>query len=389
MTEGKGGAWIRGLLVVCEISFACVLLAGAGLLIRSFLHVLDVDLGFQPERAAAWRIDTDVKFENQAQRVEYYDRLLRAVEAVPGLESAGITDALPLSRDRTWAAAARGVTYPKGQMPLAHPRIIDWRYIRTMRIPLLAGRDFNEHDTATSDKVMIINQKMAQRLWPGQDPLGQQLSWGVRVVGVVGNVRYHALEEEGGNEMYFPVTQQNIASVELVVRTKADVAALAPSIRQALRSIDPNLPVTEYEPLGELIERAVSPRRFMVTLLGAFALFALLLASIGIYGVVSYTVSQRVPEIGIRMALGASQQQVKGDVLRRTMMLVIAGVIVGTSGAMLAARVIRSLLYQLQPTDPLSFGATVAVLLLVGIAAGYLPARRAAKLDPMTALRVE
>ncbi len=391
LSEGRRSAWTRSLLVVSEVAFACILLVGAGLLIHSFLRVLDVDLGFRPERAAAWRIDSGEKYKSAPQRFAFYDRLVRAAEAVPGVESAGITDALPLSRDRSWGAAARGVTYPKGQMPNAHPRLIDWRYIRTMKIPLLAGRDFNERDTAESDKVVIVNEKMARRLWPGQKAIGQLMfsDTGPRVVGVVGNVRHQALEEEGGLEMYFPLTQQPSGSVELVIRTKVAMESLAPAIRTALRSVEPNLPTTEYQTLGELVERAVSPRRFMVTLLSAFAFAALLLASIGIYGVVSYTVTQRVPEIGIRMALGASSAQVKRDVMRRTLTMVLSGVVIGAVGALVLARITASLLFQLEPTDPIAFSATILVLLMVGIGAGYVPARRASRLDPMSALRVD
>ncbi len=391
MSEGRRSAWTRRLLVVSEVAFACILLVGAGLLIHSFLRVLDVDLGFRPERAAAWRIDSGAKYQTAMQQVAFYDRLVRAVEAIPGVESAGITDALPLSRDRSWGAAARGVTYPKGQMPLSHPRLVDWRYLSTMKIPLIAGREFSERDTADSDKVIIINQKMARRLWPGQDAIGQLMRADQerRVVGVVGNVRHQALEEEGGLEMYLPITQATDNSVELVVRTKVPLDSLAPAMRAALRGVDPNLPTAEYQPLGELVERAVSPRRFMVMLLSAFALTALLLASIGIYGVVSYTVTQRVPEIGIRMALGASTGQVKRDVMGRTLAMVLSGVVIGTLGALVVARVTASLLYQLAPTDPVTFSATVLVLLTVGVAAGYLPARRASRLDPMTALRVD
>jgi predicted permease len=389
MSEGRRTTWTRNLLVVSEVALACVLLTGAGLLVRSFLRVLDVDLGFQPERTAAWRIDSGGKYAKAAQQTAFYDRLVRSVEAMPGVESAGVTDALPLSRDRSWGAIVRGVTYPKGQTPLAHPRLVDWRYIRTMRIPLVAGRDFNEHDTAASEKVMIINEKMARRLWPNQNPIGQVaiVNGDRRVVGLVGNVRHQALEQEGSLEVYLPITQVPNSSVELVVRTRLATKSLAPQVRAALRAVDPALPTVEYQELDELVDRAVSPRRFMVILLGAFALAALLLASIGIYGVVSYTVTQRTKEIGIRMALGASAGQVQRHVMSQTVALVSGGIFAGIASALMLTRLMASLLYHLDPADPLTFIATTLVLLIVAVSAGYIPALRASRVDPMSALR--
>jgi putative ABC transport system permease protein len=389
LSEGRRTAWTRNVLVVSEVALACVLLTGAGLLVRSFLRVLDVDLGFKPERAAAWRIDAGQKYSTRAQQTAFYDRLVRSIEAVPGVESAGVTDALPLSRDRSWGAFVRGVAYPKGQTPLAHPRLVDWRYIRTMRIPLVAGRDFNDHDTAESEKVIVINEKMARRLWPNQNPLGQVaiVNGERRVVGVVGNVRHESLEQEGSLEVYLPITQAQINSVELVVRTRLAPKALAPQVRAALRAVEPSLPTVEYQELDELVDRAVSPRRFMVVLLGAFALAALLLASIGIYGVVSYTVTQRTPEIGIRMALGASAGQVQRHVMRQTITLVSSGILAGIASALLLTRLMASLLYRLDPADPLTFVATTLVLLIVAVSAGYVPALRASRVDPMSALR--
>jgi predicted permease len=388
LSESRHSAWTRNPLVISEVAFACILLVGAGLLIRSFLHVLDVDLGFRPERTAVWRIDAGAKYPGKT-RAAYYDRLVRAVEKVPGVDSAGVTDALPLSRDRSWGAGAKGVTYPKNQYPLAHPRLVDWRYIRTMRIPLLAGRDFNEHDTPDGEKVVIINEKMARTLWPGRNPLGEMLEMGTKVVGVVGNVRHKALEEEGDLEMYLPITQQQMSSVELVVRGRVPLDSLLAGIRAALHEVEPNLPTTEYQQLGDLVERAVSPRRFMVLLLSAFAVAALLLASIGIYGVVSYTVTQRTAEIGIRMALGATTGQVQRHVMTQTLILVSTGIAAGAIGALMLTRLTASLLYHLAPTDPPTFAITILSLLLVAAAAGYLPALRASRLDPMTALRVD
>ncbi|MEO8662040.1 MAG: ABC transporter permease, partial [Bryobacteraceae bacterium] len=208
-TGGRRTAWTRNSLVVTEVALACVLLVGAGLLIRSFLRVLDVDLGFRPEFTASWRLDLASQYNNSASQAAFYDRVIRAVQAVPGVESASVTDALPLSRDRTWGLSAKGVSYPKDQLPLAHPRIVDWRYLQTMKIPLLAGRHLEERDSATSEKVMLINEKAAQRLWPGENPIGKMavISGEFRVVGVVGNVRHESVEQTGGLEMYFPITQ--------------------------------------------------------------------------------------------------------------------------------------------------------------------------------------
>jgi len=391
-SEGKNTAWTRSVLVVSEVAVACVLLVGAGLLIRSFARVLEVDLGFQPERAAVWRIESGSRYPNAAQRLAFFDRLVRAVEAIPGVESAGLTDALPLSRDRSWFLGARGVTYPPGQVPIAHPRMVDPHYISTMRIRMSDGRGFNEQDTATSEKVILINEHAAKTLWPDRSAVGQIAIAGsgpVRVVGVVGNVRYQALEQESGLEMYFPLTQQTMGSVELVVRTKLPPETLAPSVRTALRSIEPTLPTAEFQVLGELVDRAVSPRRFMMLLLTGFAVAALLLASIGIYGVVSYSVSQRTQEIGIRMALGASAGQVQRHVMAKTVALVSGGVAIGVMGALALGRLTASLLYRLEPADPPTFAVTVVALLGVALSAGYLPARRASRVDPMSALRTD
>ncbi len=390
-SEGRRTAWTRGILVVSEVALACVLLVSAGLLIRSFVRVLAVDLGFRPEQAAVWRIEAGQRYSTAVQQTAFYDRLVRSVEAVPGVESAGVTDALPLSRDRSWGIAPRGVTYPRGQNPVAHPRLVDWRYLRTMKIPLIAGRQFTVQDTAESEQVVILNEKAARQLWPGQNAAGQiaMIAGPRKVVGVVGNVRHQAVEREGGLEAYLPITQVSNGSIELVVRTRLAPESVAPGIRAALRSVEATLPTAEFQALGELVDRAVSPRRFMMLLLGGFAAAALLLASVGIYSVVSYSVSQRTQEIGIRMALGASAGQVQRHVMTRTLALVSSGIVAGVIGALILARLTASLLYGLAPTDPPTFAFTVVVLLAVAMTAGYAPALRASRLDPMSALRSE
>ena len=392
-SQGRHGAWVRSTLVISEIALACILLVGAGLLMRSFLHVLDVDLGFQPARTAVWTIETGSRFQTNAQQDSFYRRLQQAVETVPGVESAGVTDCLPLSRNRSWGMRAKGVEYGPGQIPIVFPRIIGPGYLHAMRIPMRAGRDFSEHDMADSQRVIIVNETLARTVWPGRDPLGQEaFIYGkdpFRVVGVVGDVRHASLEEAGSSELYLPVAQAGSSSVELVVRTKLAPEAAAPAIRAAMRRVDSGLPTAEFRTLDNIVDRAVSPRRFVVMLLGGFAVLALLLASLGIYGVVSYSVNQRTQEIGIRMALGASAGHVQFRVFRETVALALAGCFAGVVGAAAVARLLESLLYGIQPGDKLTFVAMTLVLTTVAGLAGYLPARRASRIDPMTALRSE
>jgi predicted permease len=392
-SEGKGRAWIRGALVVSEVALACVLLVGAGLLLRSFLTLLDVDLGFQPEHAVAWRVDVGDRFADSGpgERVAFYERLVAAFQAVPGVESVGLTDTLPLGRNRGWGIRAKGVDYPEGG-PGAQPRMVDHGYIEAMRIPVIAGRSFNAFDTRDSEPVMVINEAAAKRLWPGQDPIGQiaivgnNREW--RIIGVVQNVRHSSLEEESGNEMYMNIRQQgDWGAIDAVIRSRVPVESLAPGIRAALRSLDPTLPASDFQTLGQIVDRAVSPRRFVLLLLVAFTAVALLLASLGIYGVVSYSVNQRTQEIGIRMALGASAGNVRWRILTKTLALASIGMAIGAVGSFAMARLIGSLLYGVAPTDPLSFAAMMLVLTLVALVAGYLPARRASRIDPMSVLR--
>ncbi|MFI5106142.1 MAG: FtsX-like permease family protein, partial [Terriglobales bacterium] len=290
-TEGKRHTWIRGTLVVSEIAFACVLLVGAGLLIRSFLRVLDVNLGFQPERAAAVRVDPSQQYSTQAQQNAYFDEVLRRVRDVRGIDAAGLSDALPLGRNRGWGVRAKGHGYKQGEYPDAFVRVVSDGYLRSMGIPLRTGRDFTERDTPPNEEVIIINETMARSLWPGQDAMGQilQVDKDRRVIGSVGDVRHLALEQGAGNEMYLPIRQcGDFASVDLVVRTTLPPAELASSVRAALKPIEPNLPASDFRTIQQLVDKAVSPRRFVVLLLGGFALFALALASLGIYGVISY-----------------------------------------------------------------------------------------------------
>jgi len=389
-TEGQRRNWIRGSLVVSEVAFACVLLVGAGLLIRSFLRVLDVNMGFRPERAAAIRVDPDAHYSTQPQQNAYFDDVLRRVKDVPGIEAAGLSDALPLGRNRTWGAAEKGQVYAKGKFPSAFVRVVTDGYIKAMGIPLRAGRDISERDTPSTEQVIMINETLARTLWPGQDALGKimRVAGERRVVGVVGDVRHLALEQGAGNEMYLPIRQcRDWASLDLVVRTTLPPAQLAAGVRAALKPIQPNLPGNDFRSLQQLVDKAVSPRRFVVLLLGGFALFALVLASLGIYGVISYSVSQRTQEIGIRMALGASAVDLQMRIIMQTLGLAAVGMVLGMAASWALARGLSGFLFGVTSTDPVTFAGMLIVLTMVAAIAGYLPARRASRIDPMVALR--
>ena len=393
-TEGRRRSWVRNALVVSEIAFACVLLVGAGLLIRSLIRVLDVDMGFQAARAMTIRVDPDSRYSTREQRNAYFDEVLRRVKEIPGVEGAGITDALPLGRNRTWGSAAKGVTYERGKFPSAFVRVVSDGYTAAMGIPLRAGRDIAPSDTATTEPVIVINETMARALWPGQDPIGKYVLNGCakerRVVGVVGDVRHLALEQGSGNEMYLPMRQcGDQASADLVVRSALPAAQVAGAIRRTLQPLAANLPGNDFRTLQQLVDKSVSPRRFLVLLLVGFAAFALILASLGIYGLISYSVSQRTQEIGIRMALGASAREVQRRILTQTLWLAAIGMAIGTGASWVMAQSAGGLLYGVTARDPGTFVGMLVVLTLVAAIAGYLPARRASRIDPMVALRSE
>lgn len=390
-SDGRRAAWVRSTLVIGEIALACVLLVGAGLLMRSFVRLMDVDLGFQPGHTAIWTIQPGEKYRTNEQRLALYQELVRRAGTVPGVESAGVTDCLPLGRNRTWGISAKGVPNLPGQFTIAFPRMVDPGYIPTMKIPLRAGRTFTDRDTADSEKVIVLNENAARHLWPDRDAVGQiaMVNGERRVIGVVANVRHSSLEADAGLEMYFPLTQMGMNSVELVVRTKRTAESIAPEIRTALRSVEPSLPTAEFRTLNDVVDQAVSPRKFVVLLLGGFAGLALVLASLGIYGVVSYSVAQRTQEIGIRMALGATAGHVQLRVLRETVVLALAGAAIGVVASIGVSRLIASMLFGVQPGDVLTFAGMLGVLTFVAALAGYLPARRASRIDPMSALRAE
>jgi predicted permease len=390
-SQGRGHAWVRNALVVSEIGLACVLVVGAGLLIRSFLRVLDVDMGFHPERAAAVRVDPNSSYKTQEQRNAYFSEVLSRVSDVRGIEGAGLSDALPLGHNRSWGIAAKGIQYTPETFPFGFPRIISEGYFRAMGVPLKKGRDFSARDDKGALQVIILNETCARNLWPAQDPIGKIVAEDVdrTVVGVVGDVHHMALEEGSGNEFYIPIRQTgDYGSVDLVVRTSMTTTDLTTRLREALRPIEPDLPTQNLRTMQMMVDRATSPRRFVVILLGGFAVFALVLASLGIYALISYSVNQRTQEIGIRMAVGASAEMLQRSILLETLGLAAIGVVGGMAASWILARALSGMLFGVTPGDPLTFAGMVVILGAVAGLAGYLPARRVSKIEPMSALRV-
>jgi predicted permease len=361
--------------------------------LRSFLRVLDVDLGFEPSRAAAVSVDYD-DGGNPAQRAAIWQDVVRRTSAIPSVESAGISDNLPMSRNRSWGIAAKGEQKPKdSDFVGVFVYIVSPGYLKAMGMRLLQGRDISWDDLINNRSVVVINESVAHKLWPGKDPIGRHAMAGgmeSEVIGVIADVRESSAEDSGGAQMYLPATKQfNPEGSFLVVRSTLPPASLAISVMRTLREINPGQAATEFRPVQGLVDHATSPRRFFVLLVGVFAGLGLLLASLGIYGVVTYSVTRQTQEIGIRMALGATQTRVLLDVIGRTLRFALLGIAVGAITAFAIARLIASLLFRTAPTDPLTFVGMMVLLGAVALLAGYLPARRASKIDPMVALRTD
>ena len=394
---------VRSVLVISEVALACMLLVGAGLLLRSFLHVLDVDLGFEPARAASIKVDYDANVPGDkdgslsAQKLTaIFQQVIERVSAIPGVQAAGITDYLPLDRNRSW-----GTPLPKGVKapdkvpagPLVY--VVSPGYIHAMGTRL-RGRDFAWSDGFKSEPVVIIDSGYAAYLaslthWPNNDPVGQLLDNGpgpgLRIIGVVDNIREESTETQTGWQIYYPATQQNPNSAELVIRTQLPPATLAGPVLRTLRDINPKQTAAEFRPLATLVDHANSPRRFFMLLVAAFAILGLLLAALGIYGVISYSVTRQTQEIGIRMALGASAALVQRQVLASTLRLALIGVLIGAVASVATARLIASLLFATSPWDAATYVAMALALLAIAALSGLLPARRAARISPMVALR--
>ncbi|HKF50316.1 MAG TPA: ABC transporter permease [Terracidiphilus sp.] len=403
---------LRSALVVSEVALACMLLVGAGLLLRSFLHVLDVELGFQPARAAAVTVDfnDDPKLGDGSShdsakaildaRAAHFQPLLERIDALPGVQAAGITDFLPLSGNRSWGLPyPKGVTLPKNlhiSGPLVY--VISPGYLRAMGTRI-RGRDFNWSDNTSTRGVIMINESYAKWLasyahWPNNDPVGQVLvnddkDPGMLVVGVTDDVHTESVEGENGWQIYYPWPQNFGGTPQLVVRSTLPPAQLATSVMAVLREANTKQTAAEFKPIENLVDHANSPRRFFMMLVGMFAALGLLLAALGIYGVISYSVTRQTQEIGIRMALGASASHVRKRVLVSTLRLATIGVVLGAAASILTARFISSLLYDTSPWDAVTYAGMAVSLLAIAALAGYIPALRASRIDPLVALRAE
>jgi predicted permease len=392
-TRGSGHARVRSALVVMEIAAACVLLVSSSLLVRSFVRVLDVRLGYRPESALTMRVDPPRRFDSLTTANVYFDELMHKVRDIPGVTGASLGDLLPFGGDRSWGVGGEGQTYPRDQWPQGFVRVIGTGWFGTLGIPLEAGRDFNDGDSPDAPPVVIVNETLAKTLWPGRDAVGQNMArpggGGLRrVVGVVGDVRHDALESAMTGEMYFPMRQmRDYSAVNLVVRTDLPQAQVAQRLHAVLEPVAPEVAHNELRPLQLLVDKVLSPRRFVVLLLGGFTAFALVLAALGIYALVSYGVRQRTAEIGIRMALGASARDVSGIVMRGTLGLAVLGMVLGVVGSIMVVPALRGMLFGVGWADPVSFAGALGVLLVVALVAGWAPAMRAARVEPGVALR--
>ena len=397
---GRSGSAARGnrtraVFVVVEVALALVLLMGAGLLVRSFVRVLKQDPGFDPSRTVTMRLSLpQARYGAEGQRAAFLDRFFTEVAALPGVDAAGAISFLPLMG--LGAATSMEIVGkpipPKGQEPVTDVRVVSHDYLKTMGIPLIKGRLFNEKDPSDARDRVVINQAMAERYWPGEDPIGKQvrISWDGRtdeVIGVVGNVRHEGLDVESRAMIYWPFARNNYETMTVAVSGKGAPKATAAAVAGIVRQLDPLLVVANVKTMDEVVSNSVAQRRLTMLMLTIFAGVALLLAALGIYGVIAYGVTQRTQEIGIRMALGAQRGDVLRMVVRQALVLVVVGIAIGGAGALLLTRVMAGLLFQVGTSDPTTFAAVSGILAGVALVASYLPGRRATRVDPVVALR--
>src|ERR1700728_2228319 len=398
LTGRHGG--FRSVLVVSEIALALVLLAGAGVMLKSFLRIRSVNPGFRAGNVLTMTVELpESAYQTAAQMRAFHQRTLQQLSSLPGVLVAGAVNWLPL-----------GQWWVKGDFRLeggvhSHYNVVKPAvspgYFRTIGIRMRSGRDFTDRDSATAPGVVIVSQMVARRLWPGEEPIGKRISmeddpkpedW-LTIVGVVDDVRQLGLTEQPEPAIYQPYLQVTrtffLGHMTFAVRTASNPQRMAPAVRDVLRSLDKNQPVQSISTMETVVSATTTEPRFQTRLLAVFAMLALVLAAIGVYGVLAYSVSERTHEIGIRLALGAGTGNVMGMVFRNSLTLAVAGVSLGTAGALVVTRVLEKYLFDVKPTDPATFAVVALVLAVIALLAGCIPARRATKVDPVVALRFE
>jgi len=402
-TAGLGRGYMRDGIVLAEVALAVILLVGAGLLIRSFLHLMNVDPGFSTQNVLTLNISLpDTRYQSARPMIAFEQQALGRLSALPGVKSAGGVFGLPLGNgaiEGDFTAEGQPEPAPGTQAFIAAKKVIGGDYFKAIGIPLLRGRYFDEHDLETAPHVVIVSQSLARHFWPLEEALGKRLKPGFSndawctVVGVVGDTKQYSLDETPSPSMYLPYAQAPatflMQDITLVLCTGADPLSLVTAARRAVQAVDTDLPVFDVATMDQLVYRSASAPRFNTALLGVFAALALVLAAVGIYGVMSYAVAQRTHEIGVRVALGAGASDIVRQVVRQGMLPAVVGIAIGTAGAWALTRFLSSLLFGVRPTDPMTFTLVPLLLAAVAVVACLLPARRATKVDPVVALRYE
>jgi len=398
-TAGGAGHRLRSALVMTEIALAVVLLVGAGLMMKSLLHLLQTNVGFNPDNVLTMTVSLPAaKYTDANQQVNFFEQLTERVRSLPGVSGAGTVDRLPLQPGNTTRFIVEGDPVPPpGQETEANLRVVDESYFQTLGVPIVAGRMFDSRDKEGAPGVVLIGKTTADKVFAGRDPVGRRIKYpSVQsepdlIVGVVADVKIAGLDDAVRPVLYYPYRQSASTTTNLVIRTSSDPAALTAAVRSEISRLEPEVAVFNVSPMDQLISNspAVFLRRFPALIIGIFAGVALLLASIGIYGVVSYSVSQQTHYIGVRMALGAQTSDIMKMVLKQGLILTLLGVGVGVVAALGLMRLLRSLLFQVQTNDASTFAIVTGALIVVSLLACYVPARRATKVDPLEALRYE
>ncbi len=391
---GTGGGWMRSALLVGEVALSLVLLVGAALLLRSFSKLTNVDPGFKADGVLAFQVSLPASsYAEDPKVLQYYNTLMERLAATPSVTSAAAVQSLPIRGSYVLSVVILGQPTPKpGDEPSANHRAITPDYFKTLGIPVLRGRTFSNQDSMASTKVVVIDDAFSRRHYPAGNAIGQRMDIGngtdgAEIVGIVGNVNYSGLDALPTPSMYVPTTQDVFNTMWVMAKTDGDPNALSSTVRQIVRDLDSRLPAYSMTPLMEVISESVAQQRFSMLLIALFGLVALFLSAVGLYGVVAYTVSLRTREIGLRMAIGAMPSDVMKMILGGGMKLAAVGVVLGVAAALALSQLVKSMLFEVEPSDPTSYAATALLLLVVAALACYIPARRAMRVDPMVTLQ--